>query len=119
MKKAGGIVAIIAGVLGIFAALVTLMFGGMAGAVDANGAGTVVGLGFGGIFFSFLVIVFGSICIGAKGKISGILLIISSILGMVLGGTFVALFLFLSLIGGILALFGNKPVTPQQITTQD
>jgi hypothetical protein len=108
MRKAGGIIALISGVFGILAALFTLVAGGFAGAVEAQGAQTVVGLGWGGVFFSFLTIIFGSICIGAKTKIPGILLIINSILGAILGGTFVAIFMLLSLVGGILALFGAK-----------
>ncbi|MCL6484953.1 MAG: hypothetical protein I4O49_12425, partial [Janthinobacterium lividum] len=56
MYKAGGIIGIIAGVLGVGAALVTLLFGGVGAAFNADGAQTVVGLGWGGVVFSFLAI---------------------------------------------------------------
>lgn len=109
MKKAGGIVALIAGIFGVIAAGATLFVGGAASALETEGAGTVVGLGWGGVVFSFLVIIFGAVAMGAKGKLPGILLIASSVLGAILGGTLVAIFMVLSLVGGILTLVGNKP----------
>ncbi len=115
MKKAGGIISLIAGIFGILSAGITLFLGGAASAFNADGAGTVVGLGWGGVAFSFLVIIFGALAIGAKGKVPGILLIISSILGAVLGGTLVAVFMLLALIGGILALIGNKSKASEDI----
>lgn len=108
MKKAGGIVAIIAGVFGIFAALTTLLMGGLASAVEVEDAGTVIGLGWGGVLFSFLVIIFGAVAIGAKTKAAGVLLILSSLAGIVLGGTLVAIFMALSLAGGVVATLGTK-----------
>jgi hypothetical protein len=108
MKKAGGIVAIIAGIFGIFAAGFTLFIGGVGKAVESEGASTVVGLGWGGVLFSFLVIVFGAVALNSQSKVPGILLILSSLAGAILGGTFVAVFMVLSLIGGVLALFGSK-----------
>lgn len=113
MRKAGGIIGLIAGIFGVLAAGATLFMGGLAGAFEAEGAETVVGLGWGGVLFSFLTIVLGAVCIGAKGRIPGILLIVSAILGAVLGGTLVAIFMVLALIGGILALFGPKQKTAE------
>lgn len=112
MKKAGGIIAIIAGVFGIFAAGATLFIGGLGGAFEAEGSTTVVGLGWGGVVFSFLAIVFGAICMSAKSKTPGILLTLISIFGAVLGGTLVAVFMVLAFIGGILATIGTKK-TPE------
>jgi len=107
MKKAGGIIALIAGIFGVFAAGATLLIGGMGAAFEANDANTVVALGWGGVLFSFLTIVLGAVAIGAKTRKPGILLIICAILGAILGGGLVAVFMVLALIGGILALFGN------------
>ncbi len=81
MKEAGGIIALIAGIFGVTGAATTLFVGGGGGAFNVEGAGTVIGLGWGGMLFSFLTIIFGAIAIGAEGKVPGILLIISSILG--------------------------------------
>lgn len=120
MKKAGGIIAIIAGIFGIFAAGGTLLLGGIATAVDAKNAGTAIGLGWGGVLFSFLVITFGAIALGAKTKLPGTLLILSSIGGVILGGALVAVFMVLSLIGGILATIGAKaPPKPMATVSID
>ncbi len=103
MQKSGGIIALVAGIFAVFAAGVTLMVGGLATAFKSDSGSLVVALGWGGLFFSFLTIVMGAVCISAKSKTPGTILIFSSILGAVLGGTFVAIFMVLALIGGILA----------------
>ena len=115
MQKAGGIVALIAGIFGVLAAIVTLAVGGIGAAVDANDAQMVVGLGWGGIVFSFLTIVLGAISMGATSKKPGIFLIICSIAGAILGGTLVAVCMVLALIGGILATIGAKKPTPVSV----
>lgn len=107
MKKAGGIIALIAGIFGVIGAIVTLFLGGVGAAIGGEGAETVIGLGWGGVLFSFLVIIFGAVTIGAKGKVPSILLLISSIAGAILGGTIVAIFMILAIIGGILAIIGG------------
>lgn len=106
MRKSGGIIALIAGIFAVIAAIFTLMVGGVGGAFDAEGANTIIGLGFGGLVFSFLTIILGAVCMGVDSKIPGILLIICSIFGAILGGTFVAICMVLALIGGILATIG-------------
>jgi hypothetical protein len=113
MRKAGGIIALIAGIFGVISAGVTLLVGGIGGAFEAEGASTVIGLGWGGVAFSFLTIVLGAICIGANSRIPGLLLIVSSILGAILGGTLVAVFMALALVGGVLALLGKKKSAPE------
>lgn len=108
MQKAGGVIAIIAGVISILAAVITLLFGGIGGALEAEGAETVIGLGWGGLFIAFLVIVTGAIAMNSETKKPGIFLIILSILGIIFGGTIVAIFMILSLIGGVVALIGTN-----------
>ena len=113
MQKSGGIVAVIAGVFGTGAAIITLVVGGIASAVEVEGAGTVVGLGWGGMLFSFATIVLGAVAMTAKGRVAGVLLMACAVGGAVLGGTFVAVFMALALIGGLLATFGRpKEPTP-------
>lgn len=117
MQKAGGIIALIAGILALFAAGVTLIFGGLGSAFDAEGADTAISLGWGGILFSFTTIILGTVSIWAKTKVAGILLIISTIMGTILGGTFVAIFMIPALIGGILTAIGaDKSATEQPPT---
>jgi hypothetical protein len=107
MNKVGGIISIIAGIFGVIAAVSTLIFGGIGSAFNASEANTIVSLGWGGVIFSFLVIVFGALAF-RKPKFSGLAIIVSSLFGIVLGGTLVAICMALSFIGGILTLFGKN-----------
>ncbi len=106
MQKAGEIIALIAGIFALFAAGATLIFGGLGSAFEAEGADTVVNFGWAGILFSFTTIILGTVSIWAKGRTPGILLIISAIMGTILGGTLVAIFMTPALIGGILTTIG-------------
>jgi len=55
-----------------------------------------------------------AIALGVKSKIPGILLIINSISGAILGGTIVAIFMVLAFVGGILVVIGaRRTKTPQ------
>jgi len=117
MQNAGGVVALIGGVFGFIAAVITLLIGGIGGAAGAANANTVVGLGWGGVLFSFLVIVFGAISMGAKTKKPGIMVILSSVCGVILGGTLVAVCLSLSFVGGMLAMIGIKKITTSDNVT--
>jgi hypothetical protein len=119
MQRAGGIVALVAGIFGIFAAIVTLLIGGMGTAFNAQGAATVVGLGWGGVAFSFATIILGAVTIGAKSKVPGIFIIICAIVGAILGGTFVAIFMVLALAGGIIATVGTKTSVPPSAVAFD
>jgi len=111
MKKAGGIIALIAGIFGVIAAIATLFVGGVGATFGGEGAETVIGLGWGGLLFSFTAIILGAVAMNAKSKVPGILLIICAIAGSILGGTFVAIFMVLALIGGILTVIGKKKET--------
>ncbi|NNM63731.1 MAG: hypothetical protein HKL99_03805, partial [Burkholderiales bacterium] len=79
------------------------------GAFQASGAGTVIGLGWGGLAFAFLAIVFGAVSLGARSRTAGVLLTLSALGGAMLGGTLVAVCMVLALVGGILASLGTKP----------
>ena len=107
--------ALVAGIFAVVAALFTLLAGGIGGAIEAEGAETVILLGWGGILFAFLTIVLGAVSIGAKGRIPGILLIVCSIAGAILGGTFVAIFMGLAALGGILAVIpAREQLAPER-----
>lgn len=108
MAKAGGIVALIAGIFGVLAAGFTLSVGGIGSAVNVENARSVVLLGWGGVLFSFLVIVLSAMAMGRPTRKIGWWLIVCSILGALLGGTFVAIFMLLSLVGGVLVLNGER-----------
>jgi hypothetical protein len=108
MQKAGGIIGLIAGIFGIIAAIVTLMVGGLGSAFKAENASLAIGLGWGGMLFSFLCIIFGAVAMSSGSKTPGALLTLCAIAGAILGGTFVAVFMVLALVGGILATIGAK-----------
>jgi len=119
MRIAGGVIALIAGIFGIFSAGATLLFGGLGSALNSEGASTVIGLGWGGVLFSFLTIILGAIAIGVKSKFPGILLIICSLGGIVLGGTLVAIFMVLAFIGGILVAIGARKQKTSQLIPEE
>ena len=118
MQKAGGIIALIAGIFGFIAAIFTLMAGGLTAgleevsasldgvAVDNSASDAIAPCGALGVLFSFLTIVFGALAMGAKTKLMGYLLIGSSVGGILTGGTLVAVCMVLALIGGVLATIG-------------
>ncbi|MGB7815371.1 MAG: hypothetical protein WBL28_03365 [Methylotenera sp.] len=118
MGKSGGIIAIIAGILGLLPAALTLMLGGLGAAFQADRANSVIAFGWGGIFFCFLTIVFGAIAINEKNsKMPGILIVISSILGAIYGGKLVAVLMVLAFVGGMLAMLGSS-VTDTNATSK-
>jgi hypothetical protein len=107
MRIAGGVIALIGSVFGVIAALITLSIGGVGAAFNAHDAGTVVALGYGGVFFSFVGIVLGAVATGVRRRLPGMLLVVCALAGAILGGTFVAVCMLLVLIGGILAWIGG------------
>ena len=115
MQKSGGIIALVGGIFGTIAAIVTLFIGGVASAVEAEGASLVVTLGWVGGLAAFLSIIIGAVAMSAKSRTPGILLILCAILGMVFGGSMVAICMILTLAGGVMALFGiKKEPTPKE-----
>src|SRR5690606_33934652 len=119
---AGGLIGLVAGVFGVIAAVVTLMVGGLGSAMDSvmnlrSGIGVVVNLGFMGLAASFCTMVFGALSIGARGVGAGAGLVASSLVGVVAGGTFVAVCMILALIGGVLATVGGWRADPATTTS--
>jgi len=71
----------------------------------------VVGMGWGGILFSLLVVVYGAIAFAApRSGATGLAL--SAIAGMVLGGTLVAVLMVLALIAAVMVWLGKKKRKP-------
>ena len=85
-----------------------MLFGELGRALEAEGAGTVIGLGWGGLLFSFLTIVLGAVALGVERKAVCILVIFSSLTGAILGGTIVAICMAPALTGAILIVFAPK-----------
>lgn len=121
MRKAGGIVALIAGIFGFMASIFTLSVGGVVGglatAFDATSlesdAKEVVGVGLWAVFFSFGVIILGAVQTSVRSRTPPILLTICSLAGILSGNVFVAVCLSLAFVGGILGIFEPKTNLPK------
>lgn len=111
MKTAGGIVALIGGLFGVVMAFVTLGVGGLGGAFGGEGAQTVIGLGWAGVFLTFGIIAFAVASMFAKSIIPAIAVIVLALITTIAGGTLVAIFMVLALVGGIMALIGVRRET--------
>jgi hypothetical protein len=118
MQKPGGIIALIGGIFGTFAAIFTLMAGGVVAglegasaslsdtAIDTSASSDIAGFGLMGLLFSFLTIIFAVVAMNAKTKKTGLILIFCAVIGAITGGSFVAVCMALTFLGGILATIG-------------
>jgi hypothetical protein len=123
VKKSGGIVALIGGIFGTIAAIVTLFAGGLVAglegasaalnetAVDNAASSQIATFAILGLIASFSTIILGAISMGSKSRLPGFLLIACAIIGAITGGTLVAVCMVLTLVGGILATIGTKKTT--------
>jgi hypothetical protein len=128
MRIAGGILALVASVGGTIAALFTVLFGAVGKAAGhytaehssgsateyiqagriAEQSLTVMNLGWLGILASFLALVLAIVILCSKSQTSAWILLLCSIFGIVLGGSFVAFFMVLAVLGAIFALIGGR-----------
>lgn len=95
MKTAGGIIGMIAGIVGFFPALFIFIINGF----DSEWAS---------VLFPFLCIIFAAFATGLKSKIPGILLILSAALGTFFGERFVAFCMLMAIVGGIFTLYSTQ-----------
>jgi hypothetical protein len=109
MKKAGGLIALIAGIFAVFAAGATLLLGGTGAAFEMKDADLILWLGVGGLVSSFAVIVLGALSMNARSRIPPAMLMAVAVIGAIVGGTFVAVFMALALVGALLALISDYP----------
>ena len=85
-----------------------MFVGGLGGALGANGASTVVGLGFAALILSIIGIVGGALAL-AKPKLAGCLMVIAGVGGFISVSMAYVVAGPLLIIGGILALVAKKP----------
>ncbi|MFN2745167.1 MULTISPECIES: DUF4064 domain-containing protein [Bacillus] len=93
------VLGLIGGIFGFIGAFIALMIGGIDAAFSSSGTSQIVGLGWGAVFFSILGIV-GSVIVRNKAKLGGIMLLISAI------GGFICIFMFYILSGVLLFIAG-------------
>jgi hypothetical protein len=105
MRTVGGSIAATAGIFATIAALLTLVVG-LAGAFHAEQAMQVRWSEWGTVIVSFATVFLGAICLHARSVTSGLVLMMASVCGAVVGGAFVAGFMVLTFVGGAIASIG-------------
>jgi hypothetical protein len=97
------VLGLIGGIIGFFGAILALMFGGIGSAFGADGASSISNLGWSAIIFSILGIV-GAAIVNSKTKLSGWLMLVSAIGGVISISLFYLLPFVLLFIAGLMAL---------------
>ncbi|MFB7121708.1 DUF4064 domain-containing protein [Bacillus tropicus] len=103
-RTAEFVLGLIGGIFGILCAFIALFIGGLGSALEADGANTVIGLGWGAVGLSILGIV-GSVMVRSKAKAGGIMMTVAAIGGFVCISLIYLLPGVLLLIGGLMGIF--------------
>ncbi|MGM7432606.1 DUF4064 domain-containing protein [Bacillus pacificus] len=109
-RTAEFVLGLIGGIFGIICAFIALLIGGMGAAFEAEGANTIIGLGWGAVGLSILGIV-GSVMVRSKAKAGGIMMTIAAIGGFICISIFFLLPGVLLLIGGLMGIFRKDKAT--------
>ncbi|PGY16301.1 DUF4064 domain-containing protein [Bacillus cereus] len=104
------VLGLIGGIFGIICAFIALMIGGMGAAFEAEGANTIIGLGWGAVGLSILGIV-GCVVVKKNAKVGGIMMTVASIGGFICISIFYLLPGVLLLIGGLMGIFRKNKAT--------
>ena len=112
MRTASLVLGIIGGVFGIIAGFLAMLFGGAGAAFQAEGSGTIVGLGIAAVFIGVVGIVGGALA-PRYPKAAALLQLFSCVAGFIAVSLFWIFSGILLLIGAGLAFFGRRarPVT--------
>ncbi len=107
MRKAGALVALIAGLYGTVVAFLTLIVVGGIGAA-ARFDDFAVWLGWSGVLFSLSAALLGAACLVSPSRRPARLLLVNTLAGAVLSLTPVAICMVAAFIGGVLAVRGEQ-----------
>jgi hypothetical protein len=110
------VLGIIAGLAGLVSAVLALFVGGLGGAFDAEGAGTVVGLGWSALGFSLLGLVGAALSL-AKPVIAAVIMLIAGVAVAISISLFAVIATPLFLIAALLAFLGRN-TRQEEITVQ-
>ena len=105
MRATGGAIAVTAGIFGTIAAVLTLIIG-LASVFEAEKAVQISWSEWGAVLASFSTVFLGAICLHARSVSAGMLLMIASVCGAVVGGMVVAVFMAVAFVGGATASIG-------------
>ncbi|EEK52968.1 DUF4064 domain-containing protein [Bacillus cereus group sp. MYBK163-2] len=103
-RTAEFVLGLIGGIFGILCAFIALFIGGLGSALEADGANTVISLGWGAVGLSILGIV-GSVMVRSKAKAGGIMMTVAAIGGFICISLIYLLPGVLLLIGGLMGIF--------------
>ncbi|MEI5893546.1 DUF4064 domain-containing protein [Bacillus cereus] len=109
-RTAEFVLGLIGGIFGILCAFIALFIGGLGSALEADGANTVIGLGWGAVGLSVLGIV-GSVMVRSKAKVGGIMMTVAAIGGFICISIIYLLPGVLLLIGGLMGIFRKDKAT--------
>ncbi|CAI8822443.1 DUF4064 domain-containing protein [Bacillus pseudomycoides] len=98
------VLGLIGGIFGILCAFIALFIGGIGAAFEAEGADSIIGLGWDAVALSILGIV-GSVVVKKNAKAGGIMMTIASIGGFICISIVYILPGVLLLIGGLMGIF--------------
>lgn len=101
------VLGLIGGIFGIICAFFALMIGGIGAAFEADGANSIIGLGWAAVALSILGIV-GSVMVKSKAKAGGIMMLIAAVGGIICISAFYILPGILLLIGGLMGIFRKE-----------
>lgn len=100
-------VGILGSIAGFIGAVIALLVGGLGGALDVEGAGTVTGLSFVAIGASIVGLV-GAVLSMAKPRLAASMMLVSAIVGLIAVSAAYVLATVLLLIGAALTFFGRN-----------
>ena len=118
MRTLGGTIAVTAGIFGTIAALLTLVVG-LAGSFHAEQATQIRWSEWGALVVAFATVFLGAICLHARSVTAGLMLMMASVCGAVVGGVFVAGFMVLTFAGGAVASLGQIAETAPAAPVHD
>lgn len=101
------VLGLLGGIFGFFGAILALFIGGVDAAISSSGNSEIIGLGWAAIFLSILGIV-GAVLVKGKPKAGGIMMLISSIGGLISISLFYLLPFVLLLIAGLMGIFRKE-----------
>lgn len=106
MRIAALVLGIIAGIAGLVSAVFALAVGGLGGAFEAEGSGTIVGLGWSALFFSLFGLVGGALSM-AKPRIAAAIMLVASAAILISISMFALIATPLFLVAAVLAFLGR------------
>jgi predicted membrane metal-binding protein len=107
MRTGALVLGIIAGLAGLLSAVLALLVGGLGGAFDAEGAGTVVWLGWSALGFSLLGLVGAALSL-AKPILAAVIMLVAAIAIAISISLFAIIATPLFLIAALLAFLGRN-----------